>query len=200
MSLRHFFTVPAAFMAATIMFNTPVLEARQHAHSTQKDAAAATPAEQAKMDIATDVSPKLMLRVEQSLGAFAHAIKGCPSAPVVMISRLKHYLERTPGVIGAAFAYAPEANKGVKAAPYVYLNNGIFIEKNLPDGYDYTGPEVEWYSAPVLEKKAHWSAPYYDKDGAEIDMITYSVPIYNGEGQLLGVVTSDLVWNKELRK
>jgi hypothetical protein len=40
--------------------------------------------------------------------------------------------------------------------------------------------------------KALWSALYFDAGGGEIWMVTYSVPVYDSESRLVGVVTSDL--------
>lgn len=136
---------------------------------------------------------KIMKKVEKSLASFAVELKKKPSAsPESMYAELKGYLEKNPEIYGAAFAYPPENNAGELNCPYVYRQDGKFIEKNISEGYDYTAPGVSWYSEPVKRRKPYWTKPYFDKGGGEIDMITYSIPLYDGQKRLLGVVTSDL--------
>jgi len=108
---------------------------------------------------------------------------------------LTEYLQQDPDIYGAAFAFAPRVVDGVttKAAPYIFRQADVFIEKDLIDNYDYTAPDKEWYASPVKEGKPSWSKPYYDKGGGKAWMVTYSVPVYNKGNRLLGVVTSDVI-------
>lgn len=56
-----------------------------------------------------------------------------------------------------------------------------------------------WYSKPVELRKPLWSKPYFDKDGGDVWMITYSIPIYSKDAnkKLLGVLTNNLLVSKK---
>ena len=143
-----------------------------------------------------EVDAAIKKRVEKELTLFAQALgeKRLLDKPS-MFGLLTEYIKQDPGIYGAAFAFAPQLIEGVtvKAAPYVFRQADVFVEKDLIDNYDYTAPEQEWYATPVREGKPFWSKPYYDKGGGEAWMITYSVPIYGKEHRLLGVITSDVM-------
>lgn len=143
-----------------------------------------------------EVDAAVKKRVEKELTLFAQALgeKRSLDKPS-MFGLLTEYIKQDPDTYGAAFAFAPQVIEGVtvKAAPYVFRQADVFVEKDLIDNYDYTAPEQEWYARPVREGKASWSKPYYDKGGGESGMITYSVPIYGKEHRLLGVVRSDVM-------
>jgi hypothetical protein len=116
------------------------------------------------------------------------------TAPVVF-NLLRRHLEENPEIYGAAFAFAPVERDSalIKSSPYVFRSGGDaagFVEKDLAASYDYTAEA--WYAEPVKKGKALWSAPYFDAGGGEIWMVTYSVPVYDAESRLVGVVTSDL--------
>jgi sigma-B regulation protein RsbU (phosphoserine phosphatase) len=60
--------------------------------------------------------------------------------------------------------------------------------------------ESGWYTEPVRLGQPMWSEPYYDETGAgaNVLMITYSVPIYtrDDEHRLIGIVTGNLLIEK----
>jgi|GEM_PF-2342124 len=140
-------------------------------------------------------APELTARVESSLGSFAKRLEARPPDPSSMHDLLTGYLNRTDEVFGSAFAFAPveKGGKPFTAVPYVYRKNGRLVRKDLAAmGGDYVS--AEWYAKPVREKRPCWSKPYFDKEGGEIDMVTYSIPIYSKgvPPRLVGVVTADL--------
>jgi len=105
---------------------------------------------------------------------------------------LEKHLAGNPEIYGAAFAFAPEEREGevVKSSPYVFRAAGGLVRKDLAESYDYVSEQ--WYSRPVEIGRAVWSDPYFDEGGGDIWMITYSVPIYEPDSVLIGVLTSDL--------
>jgi hypothetical protein len=150
-------------------------------------------AEEARIDVSNDYKVK----IEKALQAFANEIiKEEIPRPRAMLGELKQFVNQNPDVFGAAFAYAPQEREGRpwKAAPYVFRGPHGLEEKILPSSYDYTSPEVKWYAEPVRLRKPVWCDPYYDEGGAGagVKMITYSIPAYNDNAELLGVITADV--------
>lgn len=97
------------------------------------------------------------------------------------IARLERYLKNHPGVYGAAFAPVPAGGPAI----YVYRHRGGFATRELaPPAYDYA--RMEWYRQPIQRGTAVWSAPYFDEDGGDVWMQTYSLPVSGG------VLTNDV--------
>ena len=51
---------------------------------------------------------------------------------------------------------------------------------------------MDWYLVPKLLGTPYWSEPYFDSGGANVVMTTYSLPLYDGEGNLYAVFTADI--------
>jgi hypothetical protein len=130
-------------------------------------------------------------KVETRLGVLAARLADTPDLDAAAALRiLRTYLEENPEVYGAAFAFAPRQADGLKVSPYVYRAANGFVEKDLAASYDYAAEA--WYAEPVAMKHALWSDPYFDEGGGEIWMITYSIPVYDAQARLIGVLTNDL--------
>ncbi len=111
-----------------------------------------------------------------------------------------------PMVYGACIAFEPGGFKqGLdRFAPYVYRGPRIesadprartdprsLLQKDVAKFYDYADGSWEWYSAVRADGKSRWTEPYFDKDGGEIVMTTYSAPITR-DGEFVGVTTADV--------
>lgn len=130
--------------------------------------------------------------VQYALEDLAKEIRGKTLKPADMPPVLTKFLKENPLIYGATLAFAPSETDGQKhwAAPYVYRSGSEFKEVNLPESYDYT--ISEWYAVPVDQKKPVWSNPYYDDGGGGVVMVTYSIPLYDQQNNLIGVLTSDV--------
>jgi len=77
-------------------------------------------------------------------------------------------------------------------APYYYKKGEALIYENLAtDDYDYRNQF--WYSEPKKINAPLWSEPYFDEGGGNVQMITYSKPIYHsGTNKFAGIATADI--------
>jgi ketosteroid isomerase-like protein len=132
------------------------------------------------------------LAVEKELTELAAGIGSKTVSPADVPAILTAFLKKNPVVYGATLAFAPKETDGKvhRSAPYVYRSGKEFRQVNLPDSFNYT--VAEWYSTPVSNRAPAWSKPYFDAEGGEVAMITYSIPVYDRENNLTGVLTSDL--------
>ncbi len=131
--------------------------------------------------------------VENALGNFAKELSGRKLNPENMPSVLTAFLKIYPKIYGATLAFAPEGTgqNSHRAAPYLYRQNNAFKLVNLPESYDYT--QSDWYRLPLEKNAPVWSDPYYDGGGGGVVMVTYAMPLKDKSGQLIGVLTSDVV-------
>jgi hypothetical protein len=63
------------------------------------------------------------------------------------------------------------------------------LDRTRPDFYDYTADE--WFTVPVARGRAWLSDPYFDEGGADLDIVTVSVPVFL-DGAVVAVATADL--------
>jgi hypothetical protein len=105
---------------------------------------------------------------------------------------LRSALASEPRIFGMAVAFEPgQFRQGVDDfALYVFRGpRGVEAKQLLPPEYTPLYREWDWYrTAP---ERGSWSAPYVDKGGGEIPMVTFSVAFQRG-GRHGGVVTVDL--------
>ena len=103
-------------------------------------------------------------------------------------------LEDNPSIVGSAIAFSPDyfPEKGVWFSPYSYREaNGISSKQLGSADYDYH--KMDWYKTTDSLKHEYWSNPYYDKGGGEMLMSTYSYPLTDEAGNLIAVVTADIL-------
>ncbi len=111
-----------------------------------------------------------------------------------LVEWMSDVLRQDERVFGLAVAMEPgQFGAGREDfAQYVYRPGGRVRAKKLllPD-YKPHYREHRWYAAVKEHQKALWSEPFFDQQGGDILMITYSAPIMRG-GRFAGVVTADL--------
>ncbi|PLW70992.1 SpoIIE family protein phosphatase [Pseudohalioglobus lutimaris] len=109
---------------------------------------------------------------------------------------LRDVVSNNNQIFGAAIAVIPgsaEGNEGF--APYFYVRDGqIHFADLTSDQASYT--EQAWFTEPLSRREAVWSEPYFDKGGGEVNMTTFSVPVYRkdetGASYPYAVVTADV--------
>lgn len=116
------------------------------------------------------------------------------SSPEFMYNITERLLQNNDFIYGSAVAFEPRyyRSKGLHFSPYSHRGeNGEIQSMQLgSDTYDYH--YMDWYQIPKLLNKPYWSEPYYDTEGGEKMMTTYSRPLYDAEGKLYAILTADL--------
>ncbi|MGB6301038.1 MAG: cache domain-containing protein [Rivularia sp. (in: cyanobacteria)] len=110
-----------------------------------------------------------------------------------IFTSLTNHLRKRPEILGSAFAFSPDI---LCSCPFVLRNKSGFQSKDIAKGFIYAN--AAWYDVPVKQRKAVWSVPYFDigKAGEDILLTTYSVPVFNNDSKLVGVMISDLLLAK----
>jgi sigma-B regulation protein RsbU (phosphoserine phosphatase) len=111
-------------------------------------------------------------------------------------SFLKPIVRNNQEIFGSCVAFEPYtyAKDRYFFAPYYYKENDSIKYKILGDSlYNYF--YLDWYQIPKMLDKPVWTEPYFDENGGNIIMSTYSVPFYknqNKERKFKGIVTVDI--------
>ncbi len=122
--------------------------------------------------------------------------------PDSMFSVAERLTTQNDQIIGVGLAFKPNyyPSKGYWYEPYVLDAQNDIVNRQQIGGpmHDYT--KSEFYTVPMKGDSAYWSEPYLDNDGARSMVITYSYPIHNHSGELVGVLGADvsLDWLGEL--
>ncbi|MCR4765783.1 MAG: SpoIIE family protein phosphatase [Bacteroidaceae bacterium] len=114
--------------------------------------------------------------------------------PDAMFNIVEHVLQLNPNIVGSAIAFEPNyyKDKGEFFSPYAYRVDSVTIgTKQLGDD-NYQYQEMDWYKTPKEEGKPYWCDPYFDKGGGEMRMTTYSLPLFDSNGELYAIFTADI--------
>lgn len=131
--------------------------------------------------------------IQLVVSSFSVELSSKSPSPENIESMLKAFLDRHPNIFGSAFAFPDSAQVGQtqKTAFYLHRKASGFKFVKISESFDYT--KSDWFTEPIKIKSGYWTAPYYDKGGADLWMLTYSYPVYNKKGEFLGVITGDVL-------
>ena len=97
-------------------------------------------------------------------------------------------------IVGSAIAmrpgYYPQKDKLFAPFAYPETKNGKGQPRVKLLPYDYT--QQEWYATPFRKDSAMWTEPYFDKGGSELLIRTFSMPIHDQAGHIVGILTADV--------
>ena len=97
-------------------------------------------------------------------------------------------------IIGGFLAFVPNyyPTQGQWFEPYVRVDaygNEQISQLAGPD-HDYT--KKDFYLKPLDSGNSYWSEPYLDAEGARSMVTTYSVPLRDSKGRIVGIIAADV--------
>ena len=134
---------------------------------------------------------RLMTSVESAVANQKWVIGEHLDDPDYMYRITRELVENNAYIVGSTVAFRPDffKSKGRLYSPYSCRSgNGRIESFTLP--YEY--PEYEWYKVARESGKARWSEPYFDEGGGQVDMSTFSMPIYDARTNFLAIFTADI--------
>ncbi|MCK4834967.1 MAG: Cache 3/Cache 2 fusion domain-containing protein, partial [Gammaproteobacteria bacterium] len=107
---------------------------------------------------------------------------------------IKTFIDTNTSIFGMTVALEPHTLVETlgEYSPYYYRYDNKLVFTDLTDSrYNYkTQP---WYTRAKQAMAPIWSEPYFDEGGADVQMITYSTPIYLPDGKTFaGITTADI--------
>lgn len=152
----------------------------------------------------------VILQVEKSLTEVEVAVETLAKENMSNLSDPQEVLDLVASTVNSselitscALAYEPFRgfNKSYHCMPFYYWEqstNGLIFKQLGTADYDYH--TLDWYQIPKLLKKSYWSEPSYDSEGTGKIVTTYSKPLYDENGELIGILKADvdLDWLNEI--
>ena len=148
---------------------------------------------------------KIMDVVNQAEAAVRNSIwvaQWCLENPDSLARIPQRVVSENPVVVGSTMALVPGYSvKDSLSAPYAArdLETGEIRMLSLAtEEYDY--PSQEWFTKPLELNDSYWSEPYFDENGGEMLMTTFSMPVKGSNGEVAAILTADisLDWLTEL--
>ena len=114
-------------------------------------------------------------------------------SPEYFFIPIRRMMETNDIIMDAALAFTdgfyPERGKWFE--PLVARRGDGFEEMVLgSESHDYM--TAEWFTKPILTGKGSWSEPYFDDIAGMTTVITYSVPLKDTTGAIVGVAAADI--------
>lgn len=142
----------------------------------------------------------ILLSVEQSSGNIYWSMLSHLDNQDRMFLYCRKLIETNPFITGAAIAFNPDYYKrpGELFMAYVHrptargltADTSHLIEAQTFGNRPYT--EQSWYKDPVESGRACWINPLKNLDAKGVAVLTYSLPIYNRQGRVVGVLGVDV--------
>lgn len=133
-------------------------------------------------------------RAESSADSLASVVAIAGTTEDEVHKAIKSLLPINAQTFGMSVALEPHSLLDTVAdfAPYYYKKGEALIYENLAtDDYDYRNQF--WYSETKKINAPLWSDPYFDEGGGNVQMITYSKPIYHSvTKEFAGIATADI--------
>lgn len=116
--------------------------------------------------------------------------KGADYADFQSVTRT--IVEQNPNVVGSIVALKPYYfPKEEYCAIYSSKQNGNVVTEKL-GGIDYDYFTADWYLVPTLSGSSYWTDPYVEGEASSTEMTTYSYPLRDSSGSIIGVFTADI--------
>ena len=132
--------------------------------------------------------------VEVAIANTVPAIERNKQNPEQFYPIVERILRLNPVIVGSTIAFEPNyyPQEGKYFAPYAYRKDSVTIDTKQLGNQDYDYHCMDWYLIPKLLSKPYWSDPYYDFGGGDMMMATYSLPLFDSDGEMYAVITADI--------
>ena len=140
---------------------------------------------------------KIMGVVNQAEAAVRNSLwvaEWCLEYPDSLERIPQRVVSENPVVVGSTMALVPGSNPQYPLyAPYVArdLETGELKMLSLATE-EYNYPSAEWFTKPIELNDSYWSEPYFDENGGDILMTTFSMPVKDKNGSIAAILTADI--------
>ena len=136
-----------------------------------------------------------MGKIETTVNAMRPMAEYAIDDPDAMYEIAQHITESSSRVMGTCLAFIENyfPGKGYWFEPYYGYQEGsdTLISKQLGcKEHDYF--QMDWFKQGLVSPNGFWCDPYYDNAGGKTSMISYTIPIRDTMGQVVGVISADI--------
>ena len=156
---------------------------------------------QSEMSLARLKIENVSLSVEKDTKGMAWAYSDRNKDVEGFMDLVRIMMDNNPMIVNGFIAFRENffQKEGKWYEPVLSRINGEYNLHNV-GGPDHDYFNAEWYSVAAKTGDGYWSEPYFDKDGVQSMVVTYSAPVHNSNGEFIGVfgVDVELSWLQHL--
>lgn len=136
----------------------------------------------------------VMVAVETAMANTLWTVEHRLQWPDSLYVDIRRMLEQNSMVVGVGLMFKPNyyPQKGRWYEPYVVRFSDGTIEQDQIGGAHHNYLEMEFYKSGISAGKGRWSEPYFDEAGAHMMLSTYTIPIRNESGDIVGLLGADV--------
>ena len=114
--------------------------------------------------------------------------------PDRMYSILSDMVQKNPYVVGCGLAFEPDyyPEYGKWFEPYALRHSFSEVKTSQIGGPTHDYLSAEWYLLGKQNENGYWTDPYLDNAGGKTMLFTYSLPIHDERGRVVGVIGADI--------
>lgn len=142
--------------------------------------------------------------VEVAVNNMQWLIDWAAANPDSIYSTLQLIIHNNPIITGCAMAFEPNhfPSKGEWYEPFAGRENGLtgaIVHRQIGSA-EHNYHNATWYREGLASKGGHWTEPYFDDAGSKMIVSSYTLPIHDKNGKVIGVFCSDvsLEWLADL--
>ncbi len=116
------------------------------------------------------------------------------SSPEDVFYALEKELNLNKHLVGCAVAFEPDffPSQGRWFEPYAQFNDSGEIKLSQIGSAEHDYHQSKWYRTCIEKKEPSWSEPYFDEAGANMMLLSYSIPIVDKQGHTAGIYAADV--------
>jgi sigma-B regulation protein RsbU (phosphoserine phosphatase) len=132
--------------------------------------------------------------VETALANTLWTVENRLETPDSLYTDIRRIVEQNPTIVGAGMMFVPNyyPQKGHWFEPYVARRSNGTIEENQIGSAMHNYFDAEFYQNGMSAGKGRWSEPYFDEAGARMVLCTYTMPVHDKRGEIVGLLGADV--------
>ena len=136
-----------------------------------------------------------MGKIETIVNSIQPMVEYALDDPDAMFDIARHTVESSSRIMGSGIAfkegYYPEKGRWFEVYVGYQKGDDTLVARQIGGpNHDYL--QKEWFQEGIASQKGIWSDPYYDNAGGMTFLMTYSVPVRDEEGEVVGLIGADV--------
>ena len=136
-----------------------------------------------------------MGKIETIVNSIQPMVEYALDDPDAMFDIARHTVESSSRIMGSGIAfkegYYPEKGRWFEVYVGYQKGDDTLVARQIGGpNHDYL--QKEWFQEGIASQKGIWSDPYYDNAGGMTFLMTYSVPVRDQEGEVVGLIGADV--------
>ena len=134
-------------------------------------------------------------KIETVVNSIQPLVEYALDDPDAMFDIARHTVESSSRIMGSGIAfkedYYPEKGRWFEVYVGYQKGDDTLVARQIGGpNHDYL--QMDWFREGMASQKGLWSDPYYDNAGGMTCLMTYSVPVRDHSGEVVGLIGADV--------